>query len=173
MATPALQNIYYKRAVATPRLCYMCNRETSTVLATLNTTDFLYTCDTHLTDYGFATLLDPPAEPSKPAISQAEIDKAKKEWEERQERKKAKEKEKEKEKSDDKKDDKDKEDKPKSPSPASPPPAAPTRTHQRYSLHRDVFAMRVAEQKRRRQTKAVKEVAPRLPGAPRSSLGNA
>lgn len=155
----------------------MCNRETSTVLATLNTTDFLYTCDTHLTDRGFASPLDPPAEASspKPTVSQAEIDKAKKEWEEKQERKKAKEKEKEREKSDDKKDDKDKEksvvkDKPTSPPPVSPPPTPPARSHQRYSLHRDVFAMRLAEQKKRRQTKAVKEVAPRLPGAPRSSL---
>ena len=160
----------------------MCYRPTTTVLATLNTTDFIYTCDTHLTDRGSATSLDSPEDtPAKKAVSQDEIDQAKKEWEERQERKKAKEKENASEdnkktdaaaeKSEDKKStssDKSKESTPKPTPPTSPPP---TRTHARYALHRDVFAMRLAEHKKRRQAKAVKEVAPRLPGAPQGALG--
>lgn len=36
--------------VGTPRSCYICRRETTTVLATLKTEDFLYTCEVHLTD---------------------------------------------------------------------------------------------------------------------------
>jgi len=46
-----------------------------------------------------------------------------------------------------------------------------TPTHKRYSLHRDFFTMRQAEHRRKRQTKQTQELAPRLPGAPRSLLG--
>lgn len=34
----------------TERPCYICKRPTSTVLSTIKTEDFLYTCDGHLTD---------------------------------------------------------------------------------------------------------------------------
>jgi len=47
-------------------------------------------------------------------------------------------------------------------------PATPT--HKRYSLHRDFYAMRQAEHRRRRQTKQMHELVPRLPGAPHGSL---
>ena len=59
-----------------------------------------------------------------------------------------------------------------SPSSSSPPSgssAAATSTHKRYSLHRDFYAMRQAEHRRRGQTKQMQELAPRLPGAPRGS----
>lgn len=46
---------------------------------------------------------------------------------------------------------------------------AATPTHKRYSLHRDFYAMRQAEHRRKRQTKQMQELAPRLPGAPRGS----
>jgi hypothetical protein len=36
--------------VATAKPCYICRRPTRTVLATLKTDDFVYTCDAHLTD---------------------------------------------------------------------------------------------------------------------------
>ncbi|OBZ76441.1 hypothetical protein A0H81_03811 [Grifola frondosa] len=71
-------NMYYKRAVGTARPCYICHKPTTTVLATINTVDFLYSCDSHLTD--------PGAE---------EIAKVKEEWEERQKKKQEKAKEKE------------------------------------------------------------------------------
>ena len=62
----------------------------------------------------------------------------------------------------------------KSPSPSGTPTGAgsgvATPTHKRYSLHRDFFAMRQAEHRRRRQTNQMQELAPRLPGAPRGSL---
>ena len=48
---------------------------------------------------------------------------------------------------------------------------AATPTHKRYSLHRDFYAMRQAEHRRKRQTKQMQELAPRLPGAPRSLVG--
>jgi hypothetical protein len=63
----------------------------------------------------------------------------------------------------------------KSPSPSGSSTAAgsgaatPT-THKRYSLHRDFFAMRQAEHRRKRQTKQTQELAPRLPGAPHGSI---
>jgi hypothetical protein len=67
----------------------------------------------------------------------------------------------------------------KSPSPPVPgglssPTAAgsgtATPTHKRYSLHRDFFAMRQAEHRRKKQTKQMQELAPRLPGTPHGSL---
>ena len=113
------------------------------VLATLNTTDFLYTCPTHLTDRGFATPVGEASEGAQGArklgMMPEEIAKVKEEWEEVQ-RKRA-EKEKDKGKSLENQDKtggqdtpKEKERKPDSqPSPASPP-------HERYALHRDYFA---------------------------------
>jgi hypothetical protein len=56
--------------------------------------------------------------------------------------------------------------------PSSPTAAgsgAATPTHKRYSLHRDIFSMRQAEHRRKRQTKQMQELAPRLPGAPHGS----
>ncbi|KAF8529252.1 VPS4-associated protein 1 [Hysterangium stoloniferum] len=181
MAT--FQNLYYKRTAATAKSCYMCYRPTTTVLATLNTTDFLYTCDGHLTDKGFATRIEAPKEDvTKEAkkVTDEEIKRVREEWEERQRKKKEKEtaeKDNTKDNGTDKGKDKDKETSPSaksSPPPPTPVPvpgsSAPIKpTHDRYVLHRDVWAMRLAEHKKRRQTLAVKEVAPKLPVAPRST----
>ena len=99
-------------------------------------------------------------------------------WEERQKRKAemAKEKEKEKAKGDDKdggkaKDEsgKDKTTPPKVTSPTpSPTPQKPS--HEKYALHRDMFTLRTAEHRKRKQTAQVKALAPKLPGAPRSTV---
>ncbi|KIP09194.1 hypothetical protein PHLGIDRAFT_60761, partial [Phlebiopsis gigantea 11061_1 CR5-6] len=181
-------NLYYKRAVGTPRACYVCYKPTTTVLATINTVDFIYVCDTHLTDPGFASKIGETGDgveangATKMGLSPEEIAKVKAEWEERQAKKKEKErakeleKEKEKEKEGDKdKSKEDKEGKPKehkdsaTPSRTSTPatpPAATQPVYQRYSLHRDIFAMRLAEHRKRRQTAQAKELAPRLPRAP-------
>ena len=43
------------QTAGTPRACYVCYKPTTTVLATVNTVDFVYCCDGHLTDPGFAT----------------------------------------------------------------------------------------------------------------------
>ncbi|RPD66695.1 DUF1742-domain-containing protein [Lentinus tigrinus ALCF2SS1-7] len=178
-------NLYYKRAVGTARPCYICNKPTTTVLATINTVDFLYTCDTHLSDPGFASQVGSTNDgvgaggAKKMGLSPEEIAKVKAEWEERQKKKteKAKEKEKDKDKGKegdgkDAKDDEKKASLPGSFSPpsatASPAPAKPT--HQRYTLHRDIFALRLAEHRRRRQAAQAKELAPRLPGAPVTPL---
>jgi hypothetical protein len=127
-------------------------------------------------------------------VSKAEIARVKAEWEAKEARKKAKENEKSgaegKEKEEKDKEtggDGKKNDGAKSPSPSIPggvssssspssssPPsgssAAATPTHKRYSLHRDFYAMRQAEHRRRRQTKQMQELAPRLPGAPQGSF---
>ena len=99
------------------------------------------------------------------------------EWEEKQKRKAemAKEKEAGKEKGDDKDSEKPKDESskdktpPKATSPA-PSPAPQKLSHEKYTLHRDMFALRTAEHRRRKQTAQVKELAPRLPGAPRSAV---
>lgn len=119
--------------------------------------DFLYTCDSHLTDRGFASLSS-VGESSDGArkldIRPEEIAKVKEEWEEKQKQKKKADKEKEEEKQksareeSDKKDDEKQKDEgtSKSPSPKlsgslSPPATqSPSGTHRRFILHRDIFA---------------------------------
>jgi len=132
-------------------------------------------------DGGFATrieVLKEDATKETKKVTDEEIKRVKEEWEERQRKKKEKEAaEKEKTKDNGKEKEKEQETSvsPKSP----PPPPAPIPvpgssggtkpTHERYVLHRDVWAMRLAEHKKRRQSSAVKEVAPRLPVAPRGT----
>uniref|UniRef100_D8PKW7 DUF1742-domain-containing protein n=1 Tax=Schizophyllum commune (strain H4-8 / FGSC 9210) TaxID=578458 RepID=D8PKW7_SCHCM len=161
----SFDNVYYKRVMATAKGCYVCYKPTTTVLATINTTDFLYTCPAHLTDPNFATQLQSTPSASKGAVSAEEIARVKAEYEEKQKRKQQK-------------DGKAKEgDKPtaESGTPAPPgglpstPPAPATPAHQRYALHRDFFAMRQAEHRKRRQAAQAKELAPRLPHAPMGS----
>jgi len=175
-------NLYYKRAVGTAKACYICNKPTTTVLATINTVDFIYTCDSHLTDPGFATQVGESTDgvtgggAKKLGLSAEEIAKVKEEWEERQKKKqkekeqteKEKDKDKEAKDKDEKKDDKSKSSTPKASTSPTPSPQPSTPTHQRYTLHRDIFAMRLAEHRKRRQTTQAKELAPRLPGAPRA-----
>jgi hypothetical protein len=143
------------QTTGTPKACYVCYKPTATVLATIDTVDFLYTCTTHLDDYNFASKLggvDGAGGGRKMGLSEEEIAKVKQEWEEKQKMKAEKEKEKAKEakeKADAEKDDKDKDkEKEKKDSnsttpktPVSPPqPASPKPTHDRYALHRDFFA---------------------------------
>ncbi|KAH9482442.1 hypothetical protein JR316_0004542 [Psilocybe cubensis] len=172
-------NCYYKRTAGTPKACYACYKPTTTVLATINTVDFLYTCPIHLTDSGFATLISDGEE--KHTISADEIAKVKAEWEEKQKKKLEKEKEKEKEKDNKDKSEADKKDKETKKEPsksppmpgslsATPSPSTPKGTHERYALHRDFFAMRQAEHRKRRQATQAKELAPRLPGAPKGDI---
>ncbi|KZP12073.1 DUF1742-domain-containing protein [Athelia psychrophila] len=170
-------NLYYKRATGTPKACFVCYKPSNTVLATINTTDFLYTCDTHLTDPGFATLVNDGEDAKKPVMDADEIARVKREWEEQQKRKAEKEAAaKEKAKAEEAKDakDTDGEAKPAKKTVTLPgtwtPPPAPTPTHQKYTLHRDMFSLRQSEHRRRRQTAQAKSLAPRLPGAPRGDL---
>jgi hypothetical protein len=150
----------------------MCNRETRTVL--WNPQDWLYTCDTHLTDPGFATLIvdpSPVAPASKPALSAEELKKVKEEWEERQKKRKeaaaASNKDGEMKKVDASPDIATENKKP----PVqlfTSPNAEPT--HQKYTLHRHVFAMRVNALKKKQQASQAKAVAPRLPIVPRGGV---
>ena len=87
------------------------------------------------------------------------------------ERKERERKEKEKDdKEKDKKEEKMKEKDKAIPAPSPAPSPKPTSTHQRYTLHRDFFAMRLAVHRKRRQSAQAKEVAPRLPITPRGPL---
>jgi len=115
----------------------------------------------------------------KLGLSPEEIEKVKKEWEETQKKKKEKEEAKKKEKEEKEKDGKDKEEskdtdkKPSSPISSATTSAArpsPTPTHQRFTLHRDMFALRLSEHRKRRQAAQAKELAPRFPGAPRGGV---
>ncbi|KAI0698629.1 VPS4-associated protein 1 [Cytidiella melzeri] len=177
-------NLYYKRAVGTPRACYVCYKPTTTVLATVNTVDFIYVCDTHLSDRGFASQVGEAGDGvgaggvKKLGLSTEEIAKVKEQWEERHKRKQEKGKGKEESKGGDEEDKKEKDAKldAKSPAPSVTPtfgtttpntPSPPA--HQRYTLHRDIFAMRLADHRRRKQTTQAQALAPMLPAAPRSA----
>ncbi|KAF9247132.1 hypothetical protein BU15DRAFT_69970 [Melanogaster broomeanus] len=165
----SFQNIYYKRTAATAKACYICYKPTTTVLATIDTTDF-----------------HPESDTKKTGASLEEIAKVKEEWEEKQRRKKEnKDKEKDtegkdknqegNEAGDGKKAEGSQEKKPditKAPTSSSSGQSTPASkpTHERYILHRDIFALRVADHRRRRQAAQAKDLAPRLPGAPRSTL---
>ena len=150
-------------------------------MATAQTVDFLYTCESHLKDPGFASrITDDPL--SKSGLTVEEIAQVKADWEEKQKRKAEKEKEKkegDKGKAEGKDGEKPKEDSSKgettkvAPSKVTSPAPAPTPqqpSHEKYALHRDMFALRTAEHRRRRQAAQAKELAPRLPGAPRSAV---
>ncbi|KAJ7117301.1 DUF1742-domain-containing protein [Mycena crocata] len=177
----SFKNLYYRRTAGTPKNCFICSKPSTTVLATIQNVDFIYTCPTHLTDPGFATsVVD--SEPAKP--SQEDVGKAIADWEDRQKRKKEQEEKKEKtdKDKDSKETDKDKaktkdksqdskseDSKDSAASPKLPGSLSPkaTPTHERFILHRDIFSIRLGEHRKRRQTAQAKDLAPRLPGAPR------
>ena len=131
----------------------------------------------HLEDRGFATKITDDGPAASPSVSAEEIARVREEYEARQKRKaeekekkaaEDKEKEKDKEKEASKKDTK-ASSKPTTPAPATPPtPATPK--HEKYALHRDMFLMRQSEHRRRRNAAQAKDVAPRIPAAPRSTL---
>ncbi|KAL5488304.1 hypothetical protein ACEPAI_6412 [Sanghuangporus weigelae] len=182
-------NLYYKRTAGTMKACFVCSRPTTIVLATKDSVDFFYTCDGHLKDAGFASLIgesgDSLAGARKLGVSDEEIQKIKEEYERRQQKKREKV-DKEKDKSDDKGKDDSKEEtegekaKAKNTTSSSPAQApsqssgtsTPTVSHQRYVLHRDIFAMRLGVHRKRRQVAKAKEVAPRLPSVPRAPVFN-
>lgn len=154
-----LRNLYYQRTTGTEHQCFICFKGTTTVLATPDgTSDFLYTCTSHLTDPGFAKEIEDPLK--------AQIEQAKKEYEERLAKRKAKKakKAKSKDKDKDKKEDKDSSDeelKPPKELPAGP---------KKYTLHRDIFAIREDRIKQRTMAKKAKEVTLVLPSAPKGGF---
>ena len=113
-------------------------------------------------------------------LSPEEIAKVKEEWEERQRQKKkaekGKAKEKETEKEKDKVNEKEKEKVKVNDNGSSnvdrgeTNPIPPTPTHQRYTLHRDFFAMGLSEHRQRKRTAQAQELAPRLPATPRGNI---
>jgi len=100
-------------------------------------------------------------------------------WEEKQKRKAelAKEKEAGKAKGDEKDGEKSKDESSKDTTKTPPEVASPVPTstpqkpsHEKYTLHRDMFALRTAEHRKRKQTAQARELAPKLPGAPRNAI---
>ncbi|KAL2833390.1 VPS4-associated protein 1 [Aspergillus cavernicola] len=100
MAT-SLPNTWHLRRVAdtSARSCLICHKPSSSVLITPNNKDFFYVCPAHLNDRHFCTvIIDEEEEAAKKKAEEMsrEIEKVKKEYEEKQQRKKEKEKEKKK-----------------------------------------------------------------------------
>ncbi|AFR97261.2 hypothetical protein C343_05406 [Cryptococcus neoformans C23] len=176
--TGPLQNIYYERKVATEKPCYICHRPTVTVLATLKMEDWLYTCDGHLSDPGFASLIPPTtASPTPVRPSSEDIRKVVAEYKAREAEKSKSAGGKDKggeggSKVQDKGKDKGKESpkSPASPAPASTPTPTPTPTHRKFALHRAIFDMRRNELKRREMGVKAREVGKGLPQVPRTGF---
>nr|XP_019013219.1 uncharacterized protein I206_01284 [Kwoniella pini CBS 10737]OCF52000.1 hypothetical protein I206_01284 [Kwoniella pini CBS 10737] len=166
-----LQNIYYERKTGTSRPCFICNRPTTTVLATIKTEDFLYTCDSHLTDTASPISSPTPIPALTPTSgpSAEDLKKVISEYQSREARKLDKDKVKKDEKDTDKDKEKENEnDKINSstsiPSTQSIPtstvqPPIPAPTHKKYALHRHIFEMRKNELKRKEQGNKAKEVS--------------
>lgn len=179
-----LSNNYIRRLTSSAKPCYVCSRQSPIVLVsnTAGAHDFFYVCAGHLTDRNFASRIalqtgaagtpkDAAADRLPDKVSKEEIEKVKREWEERQRAKKSKD-------SGDKKgdDDKKKEDAqqgwlaylassvrdgvsssigvggagtaPATPAPAptsstAPAPSSSPAQHEHYSLHRGFYTMRV------------------------------
>lgn len=104
-------NIYTHRKVAdtASKSCEICYKPSTSVLVTPENKDFFYVCAAHLKDKGFCSpIIDEAAVAAKKKKEMdAEVERVKQEFEEKQRKKKEKEKEKEKAKEKDK--DKDKE----------------------------------------------------------------
>lgn len=138
------------------------------MLATINTVDFLYTCPLHLDDRGFATKFKEDPEGVK-GVTEEEIARVKAEWEAKQKNKSAK--DRDRDKGAPERSSKDNEEQQISQqlqrnSHQTIGSRATTLIHDKYSLHRDFFAMRQAEYRKRRQVAQAKALAPCFPGAP-------
>jgi len=142
----------------------VCYKPTPTVLSTAPVIDWIYTCDAHLSDPGFATL-QAPATSSTPSASPEEIARIKEEWEAKQRRKKEQTEKEKKKDGEEKKDSTEEKSRVASPKPTSPAPAtsgSATPKHDKYVLHRQFYLMRLTDHRRQRQKKEVEAVAPKL-----------
>lgn len=108
-------NIYNHRKVAetAARSCDICFKLTSSVLITPDKKDFFYICSSHLKDVQFcAPKIDKEAaEARRKKELEEEVERVKKEWEERKKKKEEKKSDKKDEKKDEKKDDEKKDEK--------------------------------------------------------------
>ncbi|EZF26676.1 hypothetical protein H112_01222 [Trichophyton rubrum D6] len=152
-----LQNRWHLRRVAdtSAKSCLICYKPSTSVLVTPDSKDFFYVCLIHLKDKGFCSpLIDEEEVAAKKRKEEMdrEIEKVKKQYEEKQRRKRDKEKDGEKtddkKKADDeeesKKAEKERDDKIKSIQNAASPLDASTDDMPRiYSLHKNFYQMRV------------------------------
>ncbi|GAA94202.1 uncharacterized protein L969DRAFT_93584 [Mixia osmundae IAM 14324] len=166
---PTFANVYWRREVGTARPCFICNRETTICLATSDLADFVYTCQSHLSDRNFASAVAPVTPPASPAIpsptppskpTEADIAKATADYlaKHPEAAKDAK----------------------KSVPPVKPialpatvtePAAPPAEPPRKFTLNRHYYQIRLDHHKRIWQTKQAREMAKTLPSAPSSRPG--
>ena len=201
-------NHYIRRLAATPKSCLVCYRPSPHVLVSqsIPQADFFYVCASHLDDRHFATKIAPTAakgaakttqESRLPdQVSQSEIERIKKEYDERQRQKQQKQKQQaegtdEEEKKKKQKEEEEKKkgsswfsglsallDSPAADAPAGDKATTPSSTatvtaaaggsHERYTLHRDFYQMRLEAHKKREAVRRAKDL--NLPPAPKTSL---
>ncbi|GBB90840.1 hypothetical protein RclHR1_17940003 [Rhizophagus clarus] len=187
--TGQLINLYTHRIATTDKPCFICNKYTRSVLRTDNGLDWFYTCESHLSDRGFATpILEPEPEPkllvvqstkaripqkdnsseskSDPDINQEKDrsnDSTKVESKQQEEKEEEREKEKIKERT---------EDKQQITTPKSlehPQPPKPTKPRQ-YKLHSNIFYLREDKLNKKRQKVEAQNILSKLPSVPKNSL---
>ncbi|GAA6004773.1 hypothetical protein JCM11491_002224 [Sporobolomyces phaffii] len=98
---PKLVNRYNLRRVGAAKACFICSKETVHCLANDDMSDWMYVCHSHVLDPAFARpapaasggsptssgTTTPPPPPASPPVPQSEIDKVKREYEEKLKRK--------------------------------------------------------------------------------------
>ncbi|KAH0613110.1 uncharacterized protein H6S33_009490 [Morchella sextelata] len=167
-------NLYHLRKVAesAAKPCMVCYKPTTSVLVTPDKKDFFYVCPSHTKDRGFASaVVDPEPTPeeldrkrkeAEERMLAEEIERVKKEYEENQRKKKEKdegEKEKEKEK-DEEKDKKENEEKEKGKGKKeTSPPVEPKKAEEPriFTLHKTIFDSRMRRWKQQQISKLNQE----------------
>ncbi|CAG8455385.1 16633_t:CDS:2 [Funneliformis mosseae] len=174
--TEQLINLYTHRITTADKPCFICNKFTTSVLRTDNGLDWFYTCESHLSDRGFATPVpEPKPEPtivvqstkikgsqkedsakskSDSATNQEEKDKSKEPTKEGKEEEKEEKKEEKQQVA--------------TPKPSiKPQPPRPTKPKQ-YVLHRNIFYLRQDNLNKKRQKAETQILLSKLPSVPKT-----
>ncbi|RIA95286.1 VPS4-associated protein 1 [Glomus cerebriforme] len=179
-------NLYTHRIATTDKPCYICNKYTKSVLRTDNGLDWFYTCESHLSDRGFATpILEPEPKPlvvqspTKAKVSQKDdSSKSKSDSDSNQYKDKSNDsievegKQQQEGKEEKKKEEKIKdqtEENQQVATPKSPEPPRPTKPKQ-YKLHSNIFYLREDNLNKKRQKAEVQNILSKLPSVPKNSL---
>ncbi|RGB26212.1 VPS4-associated protein 1 [Rhizophagus diaphanus] len=182
--TEQLINLYTHRIATTDKPCFICNKYTSSVLRTDNGLDWFYTCESHLSDRGFATPIpEPEPEPKLPVVQSTRVSisqkddssKSKSDPDINQEKDKSndstKVESKQQEGSEDnvKEQTEDKQQVATPKSPEKPQPPKSTKPKQ-YKLHSNIFYLREDKLNKKRQKEEAQKILSKLPNVPKNSL---
>ncbi|CAI2166277.1 14565_t:CDS:2 [Funneliformis geosporum] len=168
-----LINLYTHRIATADKSCFICNKFTTSVLRTDNGLDWFYTCESHLSDRGFASPVPEPEpeptidiQPTKIKGSQKEESaNSKSDSEEVKDKSKESTKEGEEKEKEEKKEEKQQVATPKPL--IKPQPPKPSKPKQ-YVLHRSIFYLRQDNLNKKRQKAEAQNLLSKLPSVPKT-----